>query len=97
MNVRKKMARVPYNGHLEIWLQRVVQPKTVGIRFTSEEPICKIVNGETPELWKNGWIASNDLNNALKVSKIIVGSVSDIEEVVQPKEIELFTQNAWAY
>lgn len=95
--VRTKMARVPYNGYLEIWLQRVTQPKAVGIQFSSDELICKIVNGETPDLWKNGWIACNDLKKALEVSKIVVGSVSDIEEVVQPKEIELFKQNAWAY
>lgn len=97
MKVRKKMARVPYNGYLEIWLQRVTQPRSVGIQFTSDEPICKIVNGETPDLWENGWISSNDLNKALRVSKIVVGSVSDTEEVVQPKEVELFKENAWAY
>ena len=97
MKVRKKMARIPYNGYLEIWLQRVTQPKAVGIQFTSDEPICKIVNGETPDLWKNGWISSNDLRNALRVSKIVVGSVSDTEEVVKPEEVELFKENAWAY
>ena len=97
MKVRKKIARVPYNGYLEIWLQRVIQPKAISLQFASNEPICKIVNGETPDLWENGWIASNDLKNALRVSKIIVGSASDTEEVVQPKEIELFKQNAWAY
>jgi RNA-directed DNA polymerase len=97
MKVRKKMERVPYNGYLEIWLQRVTQPRAVGIQFTSDEPICKIVNGETPNLWGNGWISSNDLKKALRVPKIVVGSVSDIEEVVQPEEVELFKQNAWAY
>jgi hypothetical protein len=97
MKVRKKLSRVPYNGYLEIWLQRVIQPKAVDLPFSSNEPICKIVNGETPDLWENGWVASNDLKNALKVSKINVGSVSDTEEVVQPKEIELFKQNAWSY
>jgi hypothetical protein len=95
--VREKMARVPYNGYLEIWLQRVTQPKTVGMQFDSNELICKIVNGETPDLWENGWIASNDLKEALRVSEIVVGSVSDIEEVVQPEEVELFKQNAWVY
>lgn len=95
--VRKKMARVPYNGYLEIWLQRVTQPRAVGIPFTSDEPICKIVNGETLELWENGWISSKDLKNALRVSKIVVGSVSDTEEVVQPEEVELFKENAWTY
>jgi len=95
--VRKKMARVPYNGYLEIWLQRVTQPKAVGIPFASDEPICKIVNGETIDLWENEWIASDDLKNAIKASKIVVGSVSDAQEVVQPEEVELFKQNAWAY
>jgi RNA-directed DNA polymerase len=97
MKVRKKMARVPYNGYLEIWLQRVTQPKAVGIQFTSDEPICKIVNGETPDIWENDWISSNDLKRALNVSKIVVGSASDAGEVVQPEEVELFKENAWAY
>lgn len=97
MMVRKKMARVPYNGYLEIWLQRVVQPRSIGLHFDSDEPICKIVNNETHALWENDWIASKDLKNALEVSKIIVGSVYDTEEIIQPKEIELFKQNAWVY
>lgn len=97
MKVRKKMARIPYNGYLEIWLQRVTQPRAVGIQFTSDEPICKIVNGETPDLWNNRWISSSDLENALRVSKVVVGSVSDTEEVVKPEEVELFRENAWAY
>ncbi len=97
MKVREKMARVPYNGYLEIWLQRVTQPKAIGIQFTSNEPICKIVNGETLDLWENEWISSNDLKKALGVSNIVVGSVSDTGEVVQPEEVKLFKENAWAY
>ncbi len=95
--VRKKMARVPYNGYLEIWLQRVTQPSTVGIVFLSDEPICKIVNGDPWNLWGNDWISSNDLKAALDVSKIVVSSAADVQEVVAPEEIELFKQNAWAY
>ncbi|MEA2015076.1 MAG: RNA-directed DNA polymerase [Thermodesulfobacteriota bacterium] len=95
--VRRKMARVPYNGYLEIWLQRVTQPRAVGIPFASDEPICKIVNGEALDLWENGWIASDGLKDALKVSKIVVGSAVDTPEVVQPEEVELFKQNAWVY
>lgn len=75
--VHKKMARVPYNGYLEIWLQRVTQPRAVGMTFTSDEPICQIVNGQSPDLWENDWIASDDLKCALAVSKIVVGSASD--------------------
>ncbi len=54
--VRKKLKRVPNNGYLEIWLQRVTQPKSVGLKFVSDETICQIVNGETPILWGNEWI-----------------------------------------
>jgi hypothetical protein len=95
--VRNKMGRVPYNGYLEIWLQRVTQPKSVGVPFDSRERICRIVNGETPSLWENSWIGNKDLTAAMDVSKIVVGSVADINEVVDPEEVELFKQNAWAY
>lgn len=95
--VLKKMKRVPYNGYLEIWLQRVTQPQSVGINFSSDEKICQIVNGESPNLWENTWIASSELTAALDVSKIVVGSVGEAEEVVSPAEVALFQQNAWAY
>lgn len=95
--VVQKMRRVPYNGYQEIWLQRVTKPKAVGMNFESEEPICRIVNGERAKLWENAWIADNNLKAALDVARIVVGSVSDAEEVVRPEEVELFIRNAWAY
>ena len=95
--VHGKMSRVPYNGYLEIWLQRVTKPKAVEVEFLSDEPICKIVSGMKPELWENGWIASADLIAALDVSKILVKEPSDIQEVINPEEVELFSKNAWAY
>jgi RNA-directed DNA polymerase len=95
--VRNKMARVPYNGYLEIWLQRVTQPKAVGLSFSSNEVICKIVNGENPDLWVNDWISSEKLKSALNVSKIVVSSVSDALEVVQDEEIEIFKKKAMTY
>lgn len=95
--VKSKMARVPYNGYLDIWLQRVTQPKVIGIKFESDERICQIVNGENALLWDNSWIESKDLNDALNVSTIITQSAEDMEEVVQPDEVALFKQKAWAY
>jgi hypothetical protein len=95
--VRNKMARVPYNGYLEIWLQRVTQPATVNIQFSSNEAICKIVNGDNDQLWESGWISSRDLLGALDVSKIVISSAEDTDEVIEPDEIQLFTQNAWSY
>jgi hypothetical protein len=95
--VWKKMARVPHNGYLDIWLQRVTQSKGVDIKFESSEPICKIVNGETLDIWNNSWISSQSLRDALSVSKIKVGSVSEIDPIVQPEEIALFTKSALEY
>lgn len=95
--VREKMARVPYNGYLEIWLQRVIQPKGIGIKFESNERICQIVNGGSTPLWESSWISSEPLKNALDVGKIVIADVSEAQEVVQPEEVELFKENAWAY
>ena len=95
--VRDKMKRVPYNGYLEVWLQRVTQPKIVGIKFESNESICKIVNGESPQLWECDWIANDALKKAIDVNKIVVADAVKEAEVIQPEEVELFKQNAWAY
>jgi len=95
--VRNKMARVPYNGYLEIWLQRVTQPAKIYIQFSSNEAICKIVNGNNEKLWENDWISSQDLLAALDVSQIVISSAEDENEVIEPSEIQLFTQNAWSY
>ncbi|MEE9454348.1 MAG: RNA-directed DNA polymerase [Paracoccaceae bacterium] len=92
--VHAKMAKVPHNGYLEIWMQRITKPKAVGLNFESDEAICQIVNGKDSQLWANDWISSNELKKVLAVSNIIVGQASDAEEVMQPKEIELFTKNA---
>lgn len=91
------MARIPYNGYLEVWLQRVIKPKALGLAFESTEPLCRIVNGETPSLWDCTWIASADLKKAIDVSKIVLSDASDASEVVLPEEVELFKQNAWSY
>ena len=95
--VREKMARIPYNGYLDIWLQRVTKPKAVGIKFESDERICQIVNGASPQLWECGWIASDALKKEMDVKKIVVADAGEAEEVVQPEEVELFKQNAWSY
>jgi len=78
-------------------MQRVTQPRSVGIQFSSDEPICKIVNGESIELWESTWLSNSDLKAALNASKMVVGSVIDAPEVIKDDEVELFRQNAWEY
>ena len=95
--VRNKMSRVPYNGYLEVWLQRVIKPKALGLNFQSNEPLCQIVNGQTPSLWDCTWISSNSLKAAIDVSKLVVADATEANEVIQPEEVQLFQQNAWSY
>jgi hypothetical protein len=95
--VRSKMARVPYNGYLEVWMQRVIKPKALGIVFESEEPICRIVNRETPTIWDCTWISSTALKSSIDVTKLVISDPIEVDEVVQPEEVELFKQNAFSY
>ncbi|UFS55380.1 RNA-directed DNA polymerase [Comamonadaceae bacterium M7527] len=95
--VRGKMARVPYNGYLEVWMQRVIKPKAIGIAFESEEPICRIVNRDTPTIWDCTWISSAALKSAIDVTKLVISDPTEVDEVVQPEEVELFKQNAFSY
>jgi hypothetical protein len=95
--VYQKMRRVPYNGYLEVWLQRVTKPKEVAIEYQSTENLCRIVNGEKVELWNNSWISNKKLIEALDVTKIIVKDATKSPEVMTPKEVGLFNLNAWQY
>lgn len=96
-NVQEKMRRVPYNGDLEVWLQRVTKPKAIGFKLDSSEPICQIVNGEDAILWASDWILNDSLRKAIDVRKILVADAEEAQEKVQPEEIKLFKENAWAY
>lgn len=92
-----KMSKVPYNGYLQIWLQRVAKPKLGGLEFKSNEAICRIVDGEDISLWNNDWISSAELKASLLVSKIVVKDAAETSAIVAPEEVELFTESAWAY
>lgn len=95
--VHNKMSKVPYNGYLDVWLQRVTKPKSVGIEYNSNEKLCRIVNGEVMDLWNNSWISNKKLKEALHVSKIVVKDAEETPEVMPPEEVALFNKNAWQY
>lgn len=95
--VYKKMSTVPYNGYLEVWLQRVTKPRAVGIEYAGKEALCHVVNRTDAQIWDNSWIDSAALLSALDVKKIVVKEASDTPEVMMPEEVELFQKNAWQY
>lgn len=95
--VRNKMRRVPYNGYLEIWLQRVMKPATVGASFDSNEKICQLVEGHEVQIWDSDWISNAALKAALNPAKMRTNDPASLNEVIAPNEIELFINNAYAY
>ncbi|MCT4576031.1 RNA-directed DNA polymerase [Donghicola sp.] len=95
--VHVRMQKVPYNGYLEVWLQRVTKPEAVAIEYESKERLCQIVNGGQVELWENSWISNKQLIAALDPSKIVVNDATKSPEVMAPSEVELFKKNAWQY
>ena len=92
-----KMAKIPYNGYLEIWLQRITHNNVLNMRVDSKERICKIVNGEAETLWENRWLDNPDLLDAMDTSQIVVGAADEAEERVSPEEIALFREKSLSY
>jgi hypothetical protein len=90
----EKMKRIPHNGYLEVWLQRVTKAKGVGVTFESLEPICQIVNGDKVQLWNNDWISNQALVQALDVTKIVISKPEELEPVPKTEELSLFREYA---
>lgn len=97
MSVRNKMKRIPYNGYLDIWLQRVIKPQKLNIKFDSAEVICKVVEKERIELWKSDWILNGHLKTALDSARILIRDPIAEDEVVNANEVRLFREKAWEY
>lgn len=96
--ISNKLKTLPYNGYLEIWMQRIAVPKDVAINFNSDEAICKIVNGDIGiALWNNDWISNPKLKSELKTNNIIVKNPSLTAVKISPGEIDLFQQKSDVY
>jgi hypothetical protein len=93
----QKMSRLPNNGYLEIWLQRVTKPESVDLAYDWTEYLCRIANGDHVALWNSDWIGCDSLRNAHDVSSIIVKQPKDMPELITPEEIELFSRRAFSY
>lgn len=96
--IHKKILKTPYNGYQEIWLQRIVIPKEVGISYKSSEKLCKIVNDEQEELWESEWISDTTIKNILKDKSNIINKPPQEEpESIPPSELALFLKKLYSY
>jgi RNA-directed DNA polymerase len=97
VKIREKMRRVPNNGYLEIWMQRIHAPAGLSVPFESSEPLCKIVEGESVEIWCSDWIADPAVRAELDPSRLRVRDPSSLPPVVEPNEIALFHEEEYRY
>jgi len=84
--IKNKFTKIPNTGYLDIWLQRVSISFDVTQNYN--EPLCKIVMGETPEIWNNAWL--KDGLAELLSSNNIVCKITELPPVIAKEEIELF-------
>ena len=87
--IRKRFDRVPNTGHLQIWLQRI--SKSFDESLIYEEPLCRLVSGESVSIWNSTWISSAQLKSALNPMKILnKKALKAVVPVIPPSEVELF-------
>ncbi|MDF7674228.1 RNA-directed DNA polymerase [Acetobacteraceae bacterium ESL0709] len=95
--ILEKMRLLPYNGYIEVWLQRIMKPLKLKKKYESEDIICKIVNEENAHLWNNDWINNQDIITIINNNYSFLNDVSLVSEVMHTKEISIFDRNAHNY
>jgi RNA-directed DNA polymerase len=91
--IKVRFEQIPNTVHLQIWIQRLTHPLSQEIAY--EEPICKLVAGETVALWNCNWINDKKLKKAISQAGIIDREkLAGMDPVPPVSEIELFLSNA---
>jgi hypothetical protein len=91
--IKARFEQIPNTGHLQIWIQRLTHPLSQEIAY--EEPICKLVAGETVALWNCMWINDKKLKKAISQADIIDREkLAGMAPVPPVSEIELFLSKA---
>ena len=88
--VGKRTSRMPNNGYMELWLQRIAIPNQ--LKFSSDEPMCRLANNEAGlSLWCNSWIQNKDTRKSIEGYSIIDRTVlSDLPPDIQNDEFDAF-------
>ena len=92
--IHARLSQLPNTGHMEVWLQRISHSLEPMLGY--KETLCRLVKGESVDLWNNSWITSPKLKAALDPSKIVnKARLRSLKPIVRPKEIELFASERY--
>jgi len=87
--IRGKLARLPNNGHLEVWLQRIsyyFNPK-----LAYGETLCGLVEGKKVDFWNSSWITDAKLKARTDPGSIVNrGRLKALRPIVPRGEFAVF-------
>ncbi|MEM1228118.1 MAG: RNA-directed DNA polymerase [Planctomycetota bacterium] len=87
--IRAKIERLPNTGYMQIWLQRAAIAHKDEMEF--EDPLCRLVAGESVQVWDSSWIDSPQLKAKLKANKAVdKKELRDIVPAIPVAEVDLF-------
>lgn len=86
-----KFEKVPNTEFLEIWIQRMILK--IGIPIKLEAKLCRIVAGETVDLWNSYWLQDNIKSLILTTPIVDSEVIKAIDPVINPDEVNLFEYN----
>jgi RNA-directed DNA polymerase len=89
--IRKRLAQLPNNGHLEVWLQRISY--SFDPKLAYEEKLCGLVEGKKLDLWNSSWITDAALSTGVDPSRIVnKKQLRHLRPIVPRREFEPFIE-----
>ena len=87
--IRAKFERLPNTGYMQIWLQRATIAHKDEIEF--HDPLCRLVAGDSVQIWDSSWIDSTQLKAKLKAEEALdKKELREIVPVIPVAEVDLF-------
>lgn len=88
--IHAKMTQLPYNGHMEVWLQRIGRNLHPNLQYS--EKLCQIAQGlPNIELWNGTWLKNPALELGLSgVAVVDRATLRRTPPSVRPSEVSLF-------
>lgn len=89
--IRRRLAQLPNNGHLEVWLQRISH--SFDPKLAYEEKLCGLVQGKKLDLWNSSWITDATLRAEAEPSRIVNKSrLAALRPIVPRREFGPFIE-----
>lgn len=86
--IKFRFKKIPNTEHLMIWLQRITL--NIDHNYEYSEPLCKLISGESVNVWNFGWLNDN-FNKIINVKSIVdYELIESLPEVIEQNEVALF-------